>query len=100
MAADVALVRDVDAGIAAYRRMTGNVGLLKRLVAAGQAGRWPSLFRPVRCDVLLEQYIDGIAVNAALVCRNGRVLAGFNVDGDDAGGRFVVNPTLDRVARR
>ena len=95
-------VTGVDAGIAAYRRLTGLVGRARQ-VLAGRSG--PALLARSRRAVLVRQYAEGSWACRLVVCRAGRVLAGISMlppENDRARPRAPATPTdhaaMDRFA--
>ncbi len=91
------IVESRDAGIAAYRRVSG------------KARRWQEqragisdVMQPRPCAVWLQQHIDGVAVTRSVACRDGEVLAGISAEplksGPTLAAKIIHHPALDGIA--
>ncbi|HXE17043.1 MAG TPA: hypothetical protein VN632_07425 [Stellaceae bacterium] len=84
------LVRGIDAGIAAYHRVTGATQVTKLWKEQNRLHRLSDLLQPRSRAVSLQQYIDGVPAKRLVACRDGKVLAGISVEPLDGAGPATV----------
>jgi glutathione synthase/RimK-type ligase-like ATP-grasp enzyme len=102
----VQLVQDVESGMNAYRRMTSPVNLALKWLVSGEFNRLRQMMDRRQRRVSVQEYIEGIPANRAVVCQNGRVLAGISVEaiqiahesGPATVVKFIDNPIMESVA--
>lgn len=96
------IVRSLEAGVAAYHRVTGAPQVTKLWKEQNKLHRLSDLLQPRLRRVALQQYVDGVAVKRSVACRDGKVLAGVSVEPLDGGAAFVAkvirHATMDDVA--
>lgn len=98
-----AIVRDVEGGVAAYSRLTLSASPVRRWFE-GAVERL-ALSPPRRRAVAVQQYIDGVHAQRAVMCRQGRVLAGVSLEkrraplelGAAQAGRRVDHRTMTQI---
>jgi hypothetical protein len=96
--ANAVIVRDVEAGLAAYRRLTLPANPLRQWFE-GAAARLV-LSPPRRRAVAIQQYIPGSRAQRAVMCRNGRVLAGVSIETLQQPREAGVRPVVRRLDHR
>ncbi|MGH6979701.1 MAG: hypothetical protein ACREFC_00700, partial [Stellaceae bacterium] len=91
------LVRGIEAGIAAYHRVTGASQVTKLWKEQNKLHRLSDLLQPRTRAVSLQQFIDGAAVQRSVACRDGKVLAGVSVEPLDGSGPAMVAKIIRHV---
>jgi hypothetical protein len=85
----VETVRSMEAGIAAYHRVTGASQVTKLWKEQNKLHRLSDLLQPRLRTVSLQQRIDGVAAKRSVASRDGKVLAGISVEPLDGGPALV-----------
>jgi hypothetical protein len=95
-------VRSMEAGVAAYHRITGASHVTKLWKEQNKLHRLSDLLQPRLRSVLLQQYIDGVATKRSIACRDGQVLAGVSVEPLDGGpalvAKIIRHQAMDEIA--
>jgi hypothetical protein len=96
-------VRSLEAGVAAYYRVTGATQVAKLWKEQNKLHRLSDLLQTGPRTVSLQQYIDGVSAKRSVTCRDGRVLAGVSVEPLDVTGptpvaKIVRHSAMDEIA--
>ncbi len=96
------IVRSLEGGIAAYHRVTGAAQVTNLWKEQNKLHRLSDLLQPRLRAVSLQQYIDGVAAKRSVASRDGKVLAGVNVEPLDGGpavvAKIIRHAAMDDIA--
>jgi len=97
------IVRSLEAGIAAYHRVTGATQVTKLWKEQNTLHRLSDLLQTRQRSLVLQRYVDGVAAKRSIACRDGVVLVGVSVEPLDSNGpalvaRIIEHPTMETIA--